>query len=291
MFKTERALKVLAWADTMKEAVGNGELVYLINQNDTDVERELPDQWRDDLARDGIRDIADGMCAGLSMHWIACRRDRRDIPARLVPLGGDEAFAGLPSTVPIASAAIPQAAVNQNIMSGVARRPTTELLARVAVTMMGQYGVHVRREGYVVHNAPVSAALLDHEMRRSGPGLYYVGMRKEDGGGHAIALEYDGQFCRIFDSNTGSYKFHTYERFIAFLGAYLTELIYAKTCGFQTWVAKIELKELPNYKDQVDRLNRRRTTLDRHPQPWQLPDPLHGRFGRSQQPARGYAFQ
>lgn len=292
MFKTEKALQGLAIFDTMKDALKNGELAYLMNQNDTDVEAELPDQWKDDLARDGKRDIDDGMCAGLAMHWIALRYEEHDIPSRMVLLGDNEAFAGLPRLVPIASAAIPQAAINQNIMAGIARRPTAELLARVSVTMMGQYGIRVRRQGYSVQNASVSGALLDYEMRRSGPGLYYVGMRTKEGGGHAIALEYSEQFCRIFDSNTGCYRFNRYDRFVKFLGAYLKELIYAKSCGFQTWVAKIEPQDLHNYKDDVARLNRRRTTMDGRPQPWQLHDPLHAELlGRSRQPARGYAFQ
>jgi hypothetical protein len=123
-------------------------------------------------------------------------------------------------------------------------------------------------------------------MRRSGWGLYYIGMRRPDGGGHAITIQHDHPHYRLFDGNTGSYSFKSSERLFQFLNAYINEYIYNELCTEAIWVGKITPRPISHH-EVLDTYNRRQrsgidVSLDRAPA---FPAPMHGHARPGRTPA------
>lgn len=240
------------------DALNSGEVVFLMDQEKSDPVKENPDLSREVLKK--------GICGGLTLHWMALRYRDQDFRTEIVDVKYSGSFRG-PPKMPFASASIRQAAVNQATMAGVEVQGTL-FLSRVIAAMTG-YGIPVHEDGYGYRGRPVSTLFLDEEMRRSGQGLYYLGMRRDansnpnqpDAGGHALAIENRGFEYRMLDANTGCYRFRSRQRFLEFFSRFLQDEKYPEFCSTATWIARIG-PHLRNYKDDVDRLDQqRRSTL------------------------------
>jgi len=265
--------------DFQIDALDRGELVYLMDQRQTSVAGEFPDQ--------ASPAVEDGICAGLALHWMALRYRGRDLRSQTVTAEYPEAHRrhGHFLRVEFASASIRQAAINQNTVAGVVLTGNSFLPRVTAV--MDRYSIPVFENGYGFQGKPVSALFLHEEMRRSGPGLYYLGMRRDKGsnpkhptaGGHALAIENGESYFKLFDANTGCYRFLTRERFMTFFSKFLAETEYPEFCSSSTWIARIGPR-LHNYKNEVDRLNRRHSMLQADVGSPFLRDPIHTRMRR-----------
>lgn len=234
---------------TIQNAFEQGEVLYFIDQTDfqSDIKHPelatFPDLTLKD-GKDGRDDLKEGICAGLALHWLSLRYNGVDYPTQMVPLDEDpvptKGHRKPPKArqVPFADARQRKAAENQLIVQRVAREADL-FLSYLDAVMTSQYGIAVNRKAFRRHPGTVTGAYLKDEIERSGDGLYYVAMRRPDGG-HAIGIEHYRNGFRLFDSNSASYQFSSSKRMFSFFQAYIDDFGYSGRCTAATWTGKIE---------------------------------------------------
>jgi len=252
---------------TIQDAFNRGEVLYFIDQTDfvSDIkhpdEATFPDLTRED-GKDKHDDLKEGICAGLALHWLGLRYDDRDYPTQMVLLDEDpvptngRGKAPKPRQVPFVDARHRKAAENQLMVQRVADEPGL-FLNYVDAVMTSQYGIEVNRRAFRRHPGTVTGAYLADEIKRCGDGLYYVGMRRPDGG-HAITIQHHDNCFRLFDGNSASYRFSSSRRMFSFFQAYIDDFGYSDRCTAATWTGKIEPQEkrLPPHHRYVGHFSR-----------------------------------
>lgn len=253
---------------TIQDAFDRGEVLYFIDQTDfkSDIkhpdEATFPDLTRED-GKDKRDDLQEGICAGLAMHWLALRYDNRDFPTQLVDLDEDPVPAKgrgkrpMPRQVRFVDARHRKAAENQLMVQRIARQPGL-FLSYVDAVMTAQYGIEVNRRAFRRHAGVATGAYLADEIKRSGDGLYYVGMRRPDGG-HAIAIQHHHHNFCLFDGNSAGYSFNSSKRLFSFFQAYIDDFGYSGRCTEATWTGKIEpqVRRLPSHHEYLEHFARR----------------------------------
>jgi hypothetical protein len=275
------------------DALNNGEVEFLMDQSDVvkpgDVYRDL-NEW-------GLKG---GLCSGLTLHWMALTYHHQAFPTREITVKYPGTSPLGPTSIPYGNAAIKQAAINQVTAHGTDTDSPNVFLSRVTAVMTG-YGIPVYENTYGAQKKPVNGFFLLEEMRRSGLGIYYVGLRRpdDDPGGHALAIENGGSFYRLFDANNGCFHLSSRARFLEFFGAFLQREGYPLRCTASTWMARIgrHLKDPnpdlrnANYKDKVEQLHQRQSML----RPWSGSpfdhDRLHDNLRRPMSSSRASPYQ
>ena len=185
-------------------AKNNGELVYAYQQGDAEYNYKDIGPW-------GA--VRNGYCAALSFKWIAQRLRGDDLPYD-------------PKTL-FAEKEDWRIARLHNLTKDVGYDP-----------VMAELGLQRAGAGVTYLGIPSALQIVPPIVSTECDMVQY----KREGGGHLVAIQYDGKLWRYFDANYGEFAFRSKDRFINWYQAFLSDSGYRNRYTVMVIVTQITWK-------------------------------------------------